>query len=302
MNRVKLVLVYLLIACFSSKIYSQVVQSRYYYYFDKPVHYEIGAGIGLMNCITDIGGAHGDKYFYLNEIRLKNFRPGGSIFGSIMYHNYIGARLEATWGQVQSADRDIKGTTYNAASRRIRNLSFRTSIIEIALLGEIHPLLPFDYEGRKWIVDPYLVAGFGWFSFNPQAEYRGRWVDLKPLHTEGQGFPEYPAVRNYKLSQVNIPLGIGVRYELSPRFNLRLEYLHRVLYTDYLDDVSSRKFINPSAFDKNLSPALAATAKALYDRSEDPTISVRRGNPDNNDTYMSLSLKVGVILGRVFKP
>lgn len=302
MKKVKTILVFAVSFCFSARIYSQVIQSRYYYYYDKPVYFEIGAGIGAMNCITDLGGANGDKAYYINEIRGKNFKPGGSIYASVMYHNFFGGRLEGTWGQVQSADSDITGTTVNAKSRRVRNLSFRSNITEIALLMEFHPLLVFNLEGRKWIVEPYAVAGIGWFSFNPQAQYKGTWVDLKPLHTEGQGFPEYPAVNNYKLSRLNMPLGIGVRYELTSRINIRLEYLHRVLSTDYLDDASSKKFINSTAFDKNLPPVLAANAKALYNRSNQARLPARRGNPDNNDTYMSLSLKVGVILSRQYQP
>lgn len=302
MSKEKKIFVFLLLICFSTKIYSQFVHSRYYYYYDQPFVFEIGAGIGAMNCITDIGGANGDKTFYLNEMRLKNFRPAPSIYASAMYHNFIGARLEGTFGQIRSADTDIQPKTNNSNSRKIRNLSFRSNIAEVSLLLEFHPFLVFRYEEKNWLVEPYLTAGFGWFTFNPQTLYNGTWVDLRPLHTEGEGFPEYPNVSNYHLSQVNVPVGIGVRYNVSSRINVRLEYMHRILATDYLEDVSSNKFINPSAFDKNLSPVLAADAKALYNRSKQPAVSPRRGNPDNNDTYMSLSLKVGIILGREFRP
>lgn len=301
MAKVKIVLFYFLTFCFSSKIYSQFAQSKYYYYYDRPFYFEIGAGLAAMNCITDIGGANGDKTYYLNEMRLRNFRPGANLYASVSYHNFLGARIEGTWGQIRSADTDIKAKNFNAKSRNLRNLSFRSNITEISLLLEFHPLLLINSE-KKWFADPYIAGGIGLYSFNPQTKYQGEWVDLKPLHTEGEGFPEYPGVSNYKLSQNNIPVGIGVRYEVSPRVNFRLEYLHRVLFTDYLDDVSSKKFINPSAFNKNLSPVLAADAKALYNRSPEPRIAVRRGNPNNNDTYMSLSFKVGIILSREYSP
>lgn len=301
MRKEKIILIFLLTGCFSSKIYSQFVNSTYYYYYDKPFYFEIGAGVSAMNCITDIGGANGDKTFYINEMRLENFRPGGSLYGSVMYQNYIGVRLEGAWGQIQSADSDIKPKTYNSNSRKVRNLSFRSNIAEVTLMLEFHPLLLFNYE-KKWLLEPYVTGGLGLFTFNPQTQYKGNWIDLKPLHTEGEGFPEYPDVANYSLSQANIPVGIGVRYNVSSRVNVRLEYLHRITSTDYLEDVSSKKFINPAAFDKNLSPVLAADAKALYNRSKEPSVSPRRGNPDNNDTYMSLSLKIGIILGREYRP
>ncbi|HEX8277789.1 MAG TPA: DUF6089 family protein, partial [Segetibacter sp.] len=182
--------------------------------------------------------------------------------------------------------------------KRNRNLSFKSNITEVALLFDFRPLILFELEPKKWAPEPYITAGIGWFSFNPQTQYNGRWVDLKPLHTEGQGFSEYPGVSNYKLSQFNIPFGIGFRYKLSSRVNIRLEYIHRKLFTDYLDDASREKFINPALFDKYLSPAAAADAKALYNRTLNGRTPPTRGIPRNNDTYMSLTLKLGVVLSK----
>lgn len=302
MKKVKTVSVFLLLCFFYSKNYCQFAHSRYYYSYYNPLKFEIGAGVGSMNCITDIGGANGDNGHYINELRLKNFKSNVSLYAGVTFHNFIGARLQGTWGQIRSADSDIKPTTFNANSRKIRNLSFRSNIYELSLLVEFHPLLLINPAENKFLIEPYITAGFGAFSFKPQTQYNGEWVDLKPLHTEGEGFPEYKGVSNYKLFQTNIPVGIGVRYNIAPRLNISLEYLHRILFTDYLDDVSSRKFIKPAAFDKNLSPVFAADAKALYNRSKDVRISVRRGNPNNNDTYMSLSVKVGLVLSRDYRP
>lgn len=286
-------------ACFSSKVYGQFFRTEFY--SNRPIYYEVGAGIGMMNCITDLGGANGSVKYYLNEIRGRNFKFEASVFGSVVYKNFLGARLQATRGNVRSADSDITGESIYAVYKRNRNLSFKTNITEVALLFDFRPLIVFELEPKKWVPEPYAIAGLGWFSFNPRTRYNDRWVDLKPLHTEGQGFPEYPGVSNYKLSQVNIPLGIGLRYRLTPRFHLRLEYLHRVLFTDYLDDASSIKFVDPALFDKNLSPATAADARALSNRSLNGRIPPSRGNPGNNDTYMSLSLKLGFMFGREYE-
>lgn len=299
MKKVKTILFLLLSGCFSSKSYSQFFKTEYY--SNNPIYYEVGAGLGAMNCITDLGGANGIKKYYLNEIRGKNFRFSGSIYAGVVYHNFICARLQAARGQVQSADNDITGKSIYADYKRNRNLSFKSNITEVALLFDFRPLILFDLEPKKWVPEPYISAGLGWFSFKPKTEYNGRWVDLKPLHTEGEGFPEYPGVSDYKLSQVNIPLGIGIRYKLSSRFNIRLEYLHRILFTDYLDDASHEKFIDPAVFDKHLSPAAAADAKALYNRSINGRTPPTRGIPKNNDTYMSLSLKLGVVFGREYQ-
>lgn len=299
MKKIKLLLIFS-ISFFFSKGYGQFFQTEYY--STHHLYFEAGGGVGIMNCITDLGGANGTAKYYLNEIKSKNFALSPTVFAGITYQDIIGARLQGTWGKIQSADGDITGKAVVDDYKRNRNLSFRSKITEIALLFEFRPLILFDLEPKKWAPEPYLNAGVGWFHFNPQTQYKGQWVDLKPLHTEGEGFPEYPGVSNYSLSQVNIPMGIGLRYKLSPRFNIRLEYLHRMLFTDYLDDASSPKFINPATFDKNLSPASAAAAKALYDRNLNGRVPPRRGNPKDNDTYMSLSIKLGIALGNKERP
>ncbi|MCW3079958.1 DUF6089 family protein [Segetibacter sp.] len=266
-------------------------------YYNNLFSYEFGLGVGAMNCITDIGGANGDKTYYINEIRLKNTKLAFSISGSVMYQNLVGVRVEGTWGAVGSADRDIDGTTVNAKSKAVRNLSFRSKISEISLLAEFHPLLLFDYA-KYPPLSPYVVAGVGRFSFNPQAFLHNRYIDLEPLHTEGQGFFEYNEVQPYLKSQFNIPVGLGLRYEASDVLNLRLEFHHRILFTDYLDDAHCAGFVDAEIFRKYLSVADAANAQKLFNRSLDGSLPARRANPKNNDAYMSVSLKVGLVLRR----
>jgi hypothetical protein len=267
-------------------------------YYNNLFSYEFSAGIGAMNCITDIGGSNSDKTYYINEIRLKNTKPSFSIAAAAMYQNLVGVRLEGTWGAVQSADADIEGTSVNARSKTVRNLSFRSKISEISFLAEFHPLLLFEYKNYPPLWSPYIVAGVGMFSFNPQAFLNGAYIDLAPLHTEGQGFLEYQESRPYATSQFNVPVGIGLRYEASDGVNLRLEFNHRILFTDYLDDAHSAGFVDAEIFTKYLDIPHARNAQQLFNRSLDGQIPARRGNPGNNDTYMSISFKVGLVLRR----
>ncbi|MCW3113494.1 MAG: hypothetical protein JWR18_1890 [Segetibacter sp.] len=280
---------------------SQNLCSQYYYYSDKyfntPLLFEFGVGVGSMNCITDVGGANTDNPNYFNEIRLNNSHFSKSIYGSITYQSIIAARLEATLGMVESADSTITGKTNNLVSKNVRNLSFRSNISEVTFTTEFHPFQLLGYELLPF-VSPYVIAGVGWFRFNPQAYLKGKWIDLQPLHTEGQGFSEYPDRKPYSLSQFNIPLGLGIRYEMNGMFNIRAEFVHRRLFTDYLDDASTKELIDESLFAKYLPPADAVNARALYNRSTDGSKPIFRGHSQNNDAYMSVSLKLGVVLGR----
>jgi hypothetical protein len=172
------------------------------------------------------------------------------------------------------------------------------------LLAEFHPLTLFAsplVEPSRF--SPYLLGGIGLFHFNPQAYINNRWVDLKPLHTEGQGFAEYAERKPYSLTQLNIPLGIGVRYEISALLNARLEIVHRILNTDYLDDVSTR-YIDPALFGKYLDHGQAVLAAQLADRRQEvvpETITKEgeiRGDPKNKDAYFTVQFKLSMSIGR----
>ena len=248
-------------------------------YPDKAVTVTLGLSGGVMNCLTDIGG---------KSAVLKTFKPEGGFYVGAMYQQIVGARLEIAWGSVTASDINSP-----KPGTRTRNLSFSSDISEISLIGELHPLhfspnynLPFSV---------YLLGGIGTFSFNPKTTFNNQEVLLQPLHTEGEGFAE-TGRPNYKLTQLMIPVGGGLSYQVSPLLTVKGELVYRLLNTDYLDDVSTT-YIDPALFDRYLSKPDAALAKQLYDRSGERTqtsnthIGSFRGNTVK-DGYYSLNLKV----------
>ena len=40
------------------------------------------------------------------------------------------------------------------------------------------------------------------------------------LHTEGEGFAEYPDRKEYKLKQINFPVGAGIKYKIAENIML----------------------------------------------------------------------------------
>ncbi len=274
---------------------------------DNPVVFELGLSGGIMNCLTDIGGRKGIGKKFIKDVNLGNTQLNGSVYIGITYKNAIALRLEGSFGQVKAYDSILKSVKASTYGRYERNLSFRSPISEIALTAEIHPLFIFinwaSREQEPPNFSPYLIAGIGKYSFNPQAKLNGQWVDLQPLHTEGQGFSEYPTRANYKLKQTCIPLGLGLRYELSPLFNVRAECVYRKLSTDYLDDAST-EYIDQSVFANHLSGSKLTNALLLNDRQYelDPTHitmpTAQRANPKNNDGYFTFNLKIGLTFGR----
>jgi hypothetical protein len=212
--------------------------------------------------------------------------------------------MEFNRGTVSGCDSLLDGRT-SVIDRFDRNLSFRSNISEYLLMLEFHPLFFIRaMQDRRW--SPYLLGGIGIFHFNPMTRIGNKWIALAPLHTEGQGFAEFPARLSYSLSQLNFPVGAGVSLDISALFTIRFECTYRFLKTDYLDDVSTT-YIDPQLFDKYLDRPGSALAKITSDRRRSPPNnplsfeSGIRGNSNKRDGYFSAALKLGIIVNRTKK-
>jgi hypothetical protein len=300
--RIRILLIFFIVF-----ITSNSLKAQYYFYngtyYQNDIIFEVGGSIGGMNCLTDLGGRKGIGRRF-KDFNLENTMFCGSVFFSAVYKNEIALRLEGTVGNVHAYDSILKNVANNSDQRYQRNLSFRSPISEIMLVAEFHPFYifgDFDEDHYPPPISPYVLLGIGYFHFNPEAKLNGSWVNLQPLHTEGEGFPEYPNVKNYKLSQFNFPVGIGARYDITPLINLRAELVLRILQTDYLDDVSGR-YIDPTVFANHLSGIQLEEALLLNNRAKPGAETAHpdgiRGNPSNNDSYLTFNLKLGLTIGR----
>ncbi|HEY6062245.1 MAG TPA: hypothetical protein VIV35_01480 [Chitinophagaceae bacterium] len=293
-----------------SVVFSQPLKAQYYYYnnkyYDNPVVFEVGGSFGVMNSLTDLGGKKGIGKKFIKDLRWKTAKPSYGVYLMAMYQNVIGVRLEGTFGQVTGFDSILKKVAPSTNGRYERNLSFKSRISEFQLAVEVHPLYFKDYDDKEPPrLSPYGVIGASVYSFDPQAKLNGQWYSLQPLHLEGQGFAEYPDRKVYQLTQLNIVGGLGLKYEINSSFNARLEFIHRILFTDYLDDVSKIDYVDPSLFYNYLPANQAAIAQQLYNRTNELNPSeitypnnTQRGDPKNNDSYFTIQLKVGFMLGR----
>lgn len=271
-------------------------------YYDNKITYEIGSSLGLMNCLTDLGGKEGLGKNFVKDLNLEKSQFTGSIYLSAAYKYALAVRAEVAWGKVTANDADLFEVRNTTPGRYGRNLSFQSKIFDFSLITELHPRYFKKYGPGEQIprFSPYIFGGIGFFSFNPQAKLNDVWVDLQPLSTEGQGFAEYPNRKPYKLKQLNFPVGGGLKYKITPEFTISTELVYRILTTDYLDDVSTR-YIDPAVFANHFAGGQLNNALALHDRQGEinpahtPQPNANRGNSNNNDAYFSLNFKLGYI-------
>lgn len=275
---------------------------------------EVGINVGPMFFLGDLGGHSGKGTPFLKDLNIPLTKIMKGAFVVVYPNEWLGIRVAADIGKLDGYDNIIKTKGVDELWRKQRNLDFRTNIAEAYIGAEVFPLMLLNknHDDYKPRFRPYGVIGIGVFHFNPQgsltdANGNTTWYYLKPLHTEGEGFPEYPNVKNYALTQINIPMGLGAKYYLSDRVNLSAEFLYRKTFTDYIDDVS-KNYIDPALFDKYLSPQNAIIARQISDKVigiVTPGVTryapgTQRGNPLQNDAYFSLSLKIAVRLGSIF--
>ncbi|HTA26827.1 MAG TPA: DUF6089 family protein [Bacteroidia bacterium] len=230
---------------------------------------------------TEIGIFLGGS-FYLGDLNPNGFfkftQPAFGLIYRYNINNRFSARANVLIGEVTAYDNQS-----SSAYQQDRNLNFKSPIDEIS--GQIEFNF-FEYEigNPKYNFSPYIFGGFGFFRMNPQGKIGDQWVELQPLHTEGQG-TQYNTDAPYHLIQPCIPFGIGIKTNFSPSICLSIEWGLRKTFTGYIDDVSG-VYPNASQLAKSEGPN-ASLALQMSNRSNVPSAALtgtQRGN-GKNDWY-----------------
>lgn len=164
-----------------------------------------------------------------NSFTFNHSNPAFSIVFKKPLNRWFSWRMGASIAKIEGADK------YNRDYLKERNLSFYSGIKEIYTGLEINLL---DITTKRFT--PYMYGAVIVYHFNPYTyDSNGDKVFLKPLSTEGQGLPEYPKQKPYRLTQAALGFGVGAKFALTECTRIGIEFSQRKTFTDYLDDVSS---------------------------------------------------------------
>lgn len=179
---------------------------------------EVGFGLGTFNYTGDL-------------VRTYDFsfsRPAATVFYRSNLSKVVSFRAGFTAGFLGASDRKPID-----AFAKERDASFDLFLFEVSTVMEYHFL---NWRDEKFLYrfSPYMFAGLGLFGISGN--------DNKPA--------EYSNV------QAAVPMGMGVKYILNPKWYLALEFGLRKTFFDYLDNVSDEdtgvknyQYANP--FDKD---------------------------------------------------
>lgn len=252
--------------------------------------WDYGMTIGASNYLGDIGGKEQSRRDFISDIKLAKtrwnvggfvrykWRPKLSVKGAVEY-----LRLEG----------DDKLSTN--PGRHFRNFNFKNDIYEVSATGEYFFFEDNDlgntYRYRNGF-RAYLFAGLAGFISNPKTLYRGQWVALQPLATEGY---------QYKRMVFAIPMGIGFYFTFNKKNRFGFEMNYRKTFTDYLDDISGNypadpqdEFLRGLILRKNeLDPKTIMDNQGAY-QSHD--WGMKRGDETNKDAYVTVHVSYSRVI------
>jgi len=245
----------------NSDLFSQTQRWKY-------IRHEAMFGLGATNFLGELGGKNGIGTNNMLDFDFPSIRPV-MHFG----HSYRVAYMFTLVNDISIGYLYGNDQFTNEAFRNNRNIHFRSPIFEYSTLIHFYPFP--EREGAKYTLSgyrlrpkkksilqwfssgkinvyPYFYTGISFFHFNPQAKYpkdgeiasmQGKWVDLKPLKTEGQGII---ATRDdYSLNQIAVPIGMGLKYFIDMYWAVGFEYGLRITFSDYIDD-ASKTYVDPN--------------------------------------------------------
>ena len=257
--------------------------------------WDYGFQLGAANYLGDIGGKQSTRKDFVSDMKLAETRWAGAAFVRYKFSPKLSVRAQFAYQRIQGAD----SLSLNPA-RHARNLNFKNDIFELSVTPQLTIYENQDLGSSyrfKLAFNFYVFAGVGIMHHNPQAYYQDEWVSLQPFHTENT---------NYSLWQGVIPLGTGFYFTLKKKHRIGFEYNWRILFTDYLDDVS-KKYVDPSTLSKegaalaDRSTIQSAGGDAVFLKNfgyntSQANPSQKRGDPKHNDTYMSMTLNYSYVI------
>lgn len=216
-------------------------------------------------------GIVGGGMYYLGDINSKShFNQMKSAVGVIGRYNLDdrwALRFNLLFGSVTGDDDFVLEVPD-------RNLQFESSIMEVSAVAEFN-FWPYQ-TGTEHNFSPYIFGGISAFFFEPMGidPISGNEVSLNEFGTEGQLLD----TTLYSKNAFSIPFGIGIKYSLTNRIGLSVEWGLRKTFTDYLDDISTNYYLDAPSEPNTAAVLLSDPLKSHY-------AGMQRGNPETKDWY-----------------
>lgn len=203
-------------------------------------------------------------------------RPAGGIVFRYNMNSRTAFRANLIAGSVAADD-----AYSNSQWQLQRDLNFNSHIYELSALFEFN-FFNYTTGAPQWPnMSPYIFFGLAGFNFEPE---RGS-VELQPLGTEGQGLPGGASKKKYKLTQLSLPFGVGLKTDFSRGISIGFEWGMRKTFTDYIDDVSTKYYDFSVVLDDEGKDSNEGIRNLSGTGTNTENAGKQRGNSLNKDWY-----------------
>lgn len=214
------------------------------------------------------------------SINPRNMRPNIGLRAGYQFSEKFGLTFSNNYMIISGADQpkndknnNVRGTNYS------RNLSFRTTIIDAAVMAEYN----FTRFKLKSSFVPSIYAGGNAYYFKPMAQVdnQGEWYDLRRIGTQGQTLDGSEFA--YDRVMFGIPYGASIKRHINQKTIVSLSYTYNKIFTDFLDDVATGFYPEAEAV-RRANPGIGSAASTLANPSNLP-LDNQRSYSDDNDGY-----------------
>ncbi len=186
-------------------------------------------------------GAHGGYTLFYGDIRQHDFWPTDNAaerwnFAGGGYINYqlnpvVGFNINVMAGTLGGIKRGQGKITPENKPNTQRNVKFTTNFVDYTINASFNPinLMYSDRTKTRWFTT-YVTAGVGLVSFRTLKT--GLYDDS---FVASQGYEKQGTDKKEMTNELVIPVGAGVKFRLSRRFDLGIEYTHRFTFSEKLD-------------------------------------------------------------------
>ncbi len=290
--------------------------------------YDYGFRFGAANYLGDIGGKNLPRRDLVVDMHLPSTR--WAVGGFIRKRKNKRLAFTSTFDYIRIQGTD-QLTTY--FPRRARNLTFKNDMFELSARAEYTLYYDSDLSNQGYFnpdMKIYVFGGVAGLFTNPKGlmnsyaarnyssrtgeDLEGEWIALRKYRTEGQD-------NAYSSAAFAVPMGIGMYFTYMKKWRIGWEYSWRMTFTDYLDDISG-VYPDPVIIQENNPDDFTLLDSYIYHSYDQSYIGKKidgtfipaetnpngippanfftkgspRGNPLNNDNYMTFQLYVSKVI------
>ncbi|MFN7117643.1 MAG: DUF6089 family protein [Saprospiraceae bacterium] len=154
------------------------------------------------------------------------------VMGRYYFNPQWAMRMSVMYGKLSGNDANFERADFSQK----RRFSFESQLMEAALLFEWEPFGNWRYRHDsikfKKIISPYIFSGGAWGMSDPKVRFADFQNGEAPPGVQKDRAVEYP------LQHFGVPIGGGIKVDVSRKVLLGVDGGMRLTFTDYIDGVS----------------------------------------------------------------